>query len=454
MSATFPVLNPATEEIIEHVPNATSQEWNQALDAVVAAGSQWAALNARQRSNVLLALSEALETQVEEYAELIHREMAKPLAEARAEALSAVDTLRWYSEEAVRLPGRYAEAPNGGAHFIITRRPIGPVLAITPWNFPLSLGVRKIAPALAAGCPVLIKPAQETPLTMIRFGELLREVCGDQGLELCPVTVVSTTHDAELSQELMNDPRLAKVSFTGSTNVGKILVKQSGERLLRTSMELGGNAPLVIHQDADLDKAVQGAFLLKTRNGGQVCVAANRILVHEAIAEAFTEKLVDLMSAAPACALITEAQRNRVADLVNQAVAAGAELHCGGNIPEGPGYFYPTTVLSDVPETSSILHEEIFGPVAVIQTFSTLDEGVAMANDSEFGLAAYGYSENLRNAQFLADNLNAGMIAINGAVVFDNATPFGGIKQSGFGREGGFEGIEEYLDTRLARWQQ
>lgn len=452
MSSTFPVLNPATEEVITHVPDAGPAEWSHAFDEVVAAGDIWARRTPRERSTLLLALSRALEELVDEFAALINEEMGKPFPEARGEVLSAVDTLKWYSEEAVRLAGRYVEAPAGGARFVVTRRPVGPVLAITPWNFPLSLGIRKLAPALAAGCPVLLKPAADAPLSLLRWAEVMSAVAEAEELGPCPVKVVTTTRDAELSRDLMGDPRLRKVAFTGSTAAGRVLVEQSGRNLLRTSMELGGNAPFIVHEDADLEAAVRGAFLLKTRNSGQVCVAANRILVHEAVAEEFTARLVELMANAPAGPLINERQRERVAGLVAEAVAAGATLHCGGRVPEGRGFFYPPTVLSDVPAEARLSCEEIFGPVAVIQTFASLEEAVALANSTEFGLAAYAYTQGLSSAQYLADTVAAGMLAINADAVFDNAAPFGGIKHSGFGREGGSEGIDEYLDVRLVRW--
>ena len=310
------------------------------------------------------------------------------------------------------------------------------------------MATRKIAPALAAGCPVLVKPASETPLTMVKVGEIIASVFATFNIPQGLVSIITTTRDAELSAELMADPRLAKVTFTGSTNVGRILVRQSADRLLRTSMELGGNAAFVIDEAADLDEAVSGAIAAKLRNAGQVCIAANRFLVHESRAAEFTSKLATAMQNTPIGPVISARQRDRIAALVDEAITDGARLIIGGEVPDGSGFFYPATIVADVPAQSRILHEEIFGPVATIATFIDLDEGVAQANSTEFGLAAYGFSNNVKATQYMAEHLEAGMVGINRGAISDPAAPFGGIGQSGFGREGGTEGIEEYLSVR------
>lgn len=455
---TFDVEDPATGEIIARVADADSRDWNAALDAAVDAQERWAAVTPRRRSEILSAVFTALSDRAEEFATVMTLEMGKPLAEARGEVAYGAEYFRWFAEEAVRFPGRHGLAPTGLGHMTVTRTPVGPVLAITPWNFPLAMAARKIAPALAAGCPVLVKPAAETPLTMLLFGEVLAEVFERHDVPDGLVSVIPTTRAAELSAELMADPRLRKVTFTGSTPVGRQLVRQSADRLLRTSMELGGNAPFVVAGDADLDKAVDGAIFAKMRNGGEACTAANRIYVHRSMAEEFTARLAARMSAyrtghgleegSTLGPIITAAQRDRIARLVDSAVDAGATVVTGGRAVDGPGYFYEPTVLTDVPAGQGILVEEIFGPVITVTPFDTLAEGVRLANDTEFGLAAYGFSESVEGASFLAQNLRAGMVGVNRAAISDPAAPFGGIGQSGFGREGGVEGIEEYLDVK------
>ncbi|WP_042622486.1 NAD-dependent succinate-semialdehyde dehydrogenase [Corynebacterium marinum] len=456
--ATFEVEDPATGRVIARVADADSPDWNAALDAAVTAQQQWAAVTPRRRSEILTAVFAALSERAEQFATVMTLEMGKPLAEARGEVAYGAEYFRWFAEEAVRIPGRHGLSPTGLGRMTVTRTPVGPVLAITPWNFPLAMAARKIAPALAAGCPVLVKPAAETPLTMLLFGEVLAEVFGRYDAPDGLVSIIPTTRAAELSTELMSDPRLRKVTFTGSTPVGRQLVRQSADGLLRTSMELGGNAPFVVAEDADLDKAVDGAIFAKMRNGGEACTAANRILVHRSVVEDFTSRLVERMSSyrtghglqegSTLGPIITAAQRNRIARLVDSAVQAGATVVTGGHAVDGPGYFFEPTVLTDVPPGQDILTQEIFGPVITVTPFDTLAEGVRLANNTEFGLAAYGFSESVEGASFLAQNLRAGMIGINRAAISDPAAPFGGIGQSGFGREGGVEGIEEYLDIK------
>ncbi|MDU0479220.1 NAD-dependent succinate-semialdehyde dehydrogenase [Staphylococcus chromogenes] len=455
---TFDVVDPATEEVIAQVADSGPAEWDAALELAVAAQAEWNQLPPRTRSEILTAIYEAITAQAEDFARTITLEMGKPLAEARGEVAYGAEYFRWFAEEAVRLPGRFSPAPAGNGSILVTRNPVGPVLAITPWNFPLAMATRKIAPALAAGCPVLVKPAAETPLTMLLLGKVIADVLAQYRAPQGIISILPTTDAAKLSHVLMHDPRLRKVTFTGSTPVGKLLVQQSADQLLRTSMELGGNAPFVVAADANLELVLTCAMQAKMRNGGEACIAANRFLVDASIAEEFTSRLTAAMSEV-VCGhgldagttlgpIITAKQRDRIAALVDDAVANGAKVTVGGEVPTGPGYFYPATVLIDVPANAAIVNEEIFGPVATVSTFATLEEGIELANATEFGLAAYGFSESFHTVQRLASGLKAGMVGINRGVISDAAAPFGGIKQSGFGREGGAEGIEEYLDIQ------
>ncbi|MEJ4099174.1 NAD-dependent succinate-semialdehyde dehydrogenase [Corynebacterium mastitidis] len=453
---TFDVHDPATERKVARVADATEEDALEALSLAVRAQERWAEVPPRRRSEVLMGVFDRVAERAEEFARVMTLEMGKPLAESRGEVAYGNEYFRWFAEEAVRWPGRYAGAPGGQGDILVTRVPVGPVLAITPWNFPLAMAARKIAPALAAGCPVIVKPAAETPLTLLLLGQVLVDALPEDCSGL--VSILPTSDAAALSTALMRDPRLRKVTFTGSTTVGKLLVEQSAENLLRTSMELGGNAPFVVAQDADLDLVLDCAMQAKMRNGGEACIAANRFVVQESVAEEFTQRLTSRMEAVrwgngmeegvTLGPIITEGQRRRIADLVDQAVAEGARLTTGGCVPEGRGWFYPATVLADVPEGARILREEIFGPVATVTTFRDLDEAVARANDTPFGLAAYGFSRSLDTARYLARNLRAGMVGINRGAISNPAAPFGGVGHSGFGREGGTEGIEEYLDVR------
>ncbi|WPF66166.1 NAD-dependent succinate-semialdehyde dehydrogenase [Corynebacterium sp. 22KM0430] len=453
---TFEVHNPATQEVLAEVADAAAPDALLALDAAVAAQQRWAQVPPREKSRLLSEVFQGIEERSEDFARTMTLEMGKPLAESRGEVAYGNEYFRWFAEEAVRWPGRFQHAPSGSGSILVTRASVGPVLAITPWNFPLAMATRKIAPALAAGCPIILKPAKETPLTMLLLGQVLSEVLPEDCSGL--VSILPTTDSSGVASALMADKRLRKITFTGSTGVGKHLVKQSAENLLRTSMELGGNAAFVVAEDADMDMAIDAAMQAKMRNGGEACIAANRFLVHEEIAEEFSRRLSTRM-AAIRCGnglekgvglgpMISREQRDKVAELVQEAVAEGATLTTGGEIPDRPGWFYPATVLVNIPEGARILREEIFGPVATVSTFATLEEGVAKANDTDFGLAAYGFSRSLEGARYLAENLRAGMVGINRGAISDPAAPFGGIKESGFGREGGTEGIEEYLDTR------
>ncbi|MGY2029750.1 NAD-dependent succinate-semialdehyde dehydrogenase [Nocardia gipuzkoensis] len=452
---TFPVHNPATGEVLTHVADATPQDAVRALDAAVAAQDEWAATAARERGEILREVFERITARAEEFALLMTLEMGKALPESRNEVRYGAEFFRWFSEEAARVHGRYLHAPSGTGRIMVHKQPVGPCLAITPWNFPLAMGTRKLGPALAAGCTMIVKPASATPLTML----LLAQLCSAAGLPDGVLSVITSSRSGAVTQPLLDDPRLRKLTFTGSTEVGKKLVEKSANRLLRTSMELGGNAPFVVFEDADVDAAVQGAMLAKLRNGGEACTAANRFHVHESVLEEFSTKLVEAMSSSVRLGpgadpdttlgpLINEEQLNTVSELVDDAVAAGARVLIGGKAPAGPGWFYPATVLRDVPPQARILREEVFGPVAPIVGFRTEAEGLAAANDTEFGLVSYVYTRDLDRALRIAEGLESGMVGVNRGVISDPAAPFGGVKQSGFGREGGTEGIEEYLSTK------
>ncbi|MFW9098450.1 NAD-dependent succinate-semialdehyde dehydrogenase [Corynebacterium striatum] len=456
--ATFEVLDPATEEVIANVADATSADWMRALQLADAAQKEWAAFAPRTRSIILTDIFNAINERKEDFARVMTLEMGKPYSEALGEVAYGAEYIRWFAEEAVRIPGRYSQSPAGNGSITVSHTPVGPVLAITPWNFPLAMATRKTAPAFAAGCPVVVKPAAETPLTMLLLGEVIAEVFTRHEVPAGVFSIVTTTQSSALSSELMADPRLRKVTFTGSTGVGKILVRQSADNLQRTSMELGGNAPFLVHEDANLDLVLDCAMQAKMRNGGEACIAANRFIVHETVAEEFTRRLTEKMAAfqtghglsegTALGPLISAKQRDAVADLVAKALEQGAVATTGGSKPEGKGFFYPATVLAQLPDDAEILRQEIFGPVATVTTFSTLEEGVAKANDTEFGLAAYAFTENFHTAEYLAHALESGMVGINRAAISDAAAPFGGIKESGFGREGGAEGIEEYISVR------
>lgn len=452
--ATFAVSDPATGKTLVEVADASVADGTAALDAAVAAQADWAATDPRVRSEILRSAFELLTERAETFAMLMTLEMGKNLDGSRGEVTYGAEFFRWFAEEAVRIHGRYAVAPSGGTRLMTMKQPVGPVFAITPWNFPLAMGTRKIAPAIAAGCTTVLKPAHETPLTMLALARVLEEA----GLPAGVLNIVPTSSSGELSEPIIRDPRLRKLTFTGSTAVGKALVEQSSHQLLRTSMELGGNAPFIVFEDADLERAVEGAMLAKMRNIGEACTAANRFIVHESIAADFAAALADRMGAltmgkgttkgVDVGPLITEKARAGVAELVDDALAQGARALTGGEVPSGKGWFYPPTVLSDVPAGARLLSEEIFGPVAPITTFSTEEEAIAMANSTEYGLVAYVFTEHTTRTIRVAEALEFGMVGINQGVVSNPSAPFGGVKQSGFGREGGFEGIEEYLETK------
>ena len=453
-SSTFDVLNPATDEVLIAISDATPEDGIAALDAAAAVQREWAATPPRERGEILRSVFEAITARAEEFATLMTLEMGKVFAESMGEVKYGAEFFRWFAEEAVRIGGRYTKSPAGTGRIIVTKSAVGPCLAITPWNFPLAMGTRKIGPAMAAGCTMIIKPAQETPLTMLLLAKLMDEA----GLPKGVLSILPTSKPGDLTTALIDDGRLRKLTFTGSTGVGKALAKQSSDKLLRLSLELGGNAPFIVFDDADVDAAVDGALLAKMRNGGEACTASNRFHVANAVRAEFTEKLVKRMSefklgnglddTSTLGPLVNAKQVATVEDLVSDAVAKGATVAVGGVAPDGPGHFYPATVLDDVPATARIFKEEVFGPVAPVIGFDTEEEGIAAANDTEYGLAAYIYTQGLDRALRVAEAIEAGMVGVNRGVISDPAAPFGGVKESGFGREGGSEGIEEYLDTK------
>ncbi|OMC41752.1 NAD-dependent succinate-semialdehyde dehydrogenase [Mycobacterium sp. GA-1841] len=453
-ASTFNVLDPSDDQVLATVADATADDATAALDAACAVQADWAATAPRTRGEILRAVFEKITERADDIAALMTLEMGKVLAESKGEVTYGAEFFRWFSEEAVRIAGRFTPAPAGTGRILVTKQAVGPCYAITPWNFPLAMGTRKMGPAFAAGCTMIVKPAQETPLTMLLLAKLMDEA----GLPKGVLSVLPTTDPRAVTTALIDDGRLRKLTFTGSTGVGKALVKQSADTLLRTSMELGGNAPFIVFDDADVDAAVDGAILAKMRNGGEACTAANRFHVANSVREEFTEKLVKRMSefalgkgidpSSTLGPLINSKQVSTVTELVSDAVSKGATVAVGGVAPGGPGNFYPATVLTDVPADARILKEEVFGPVAPITGFDTEEEGVAAANDTEYGLAAYVYTQSLDRALRVAEGIESGMVGINRGVISDAAAPFGGIKESGFGREGGSEGIEEYLETK------
>ena len=451
---TFDVTNPATGETIATVADASPADGDAALAAAHAAQAEWAAVPARERSEMLRKAFELLVERKDDFAALMTLEMGKPLAEAQGELTYGAEYFRWFAEEAVRISGQYMANPVGGSRLVTMRQPVGPCLMITPWNFPLAMGTRKVGPALAAGCTMVIKPAAETPLTMLALVKLLDEVGVPKGV----VNIIPTSDAGGVMEPLIRDPRARKLTFTGSTGVGRKLVEQSAQQLLRVSMELGGNAPFIVFEDADLDAAVEGAMLAKMRNIGEACTAANRLFVHESVASEFSRKLADRMAklkvgngleeGTEVGPLITEKAVANVRKLVDDAVAAGATKVCSdGDVP-AQGTFYPPTVLTNVSRETAIVREEIFGPVAAIQTFSDEADVIARANDTQYGLASYFYTRDHARVLRVSEALEYGMVAVNAGVLSNPAAPFGGIKASGFGREGGFEGINEYLETK------
>ncbi|WBB54440.1 NAD-dependent succinate-semialdehyde dehydrogenase [Verrucosispora sp. WMMD573] len=450
----FDVVDPATGQPLRSVADATAADALDALDAAAAAQSSWAATPARQRAEILRRAYELMRDRAEQLALLATLEMGKPLVESRAEVAYAAEFFRWFSEEASRIEGDFRRTPEGTHRILVMRQPVGPSLLITPWNFPLAMPTRKIAPALAAGCTTVLKPAEETPLCALAIAEILVEA----GLPPGVLNVVTAADPAPVSAALMNDARLRKVSFTGSTPVGSHLLRTAADRVLRVSLELGGNAPFIVFDDADLDDAVAGAMAAKMRNIGEACTAANRFFVAEPVAEEFVRRLAQRMSElaigpgidprSQVGPLINAVGRDKVAGLVDDALARGATPVLEGGPMPGAGFFFAPTVLTGISPDSRLLTEEIFGPVAPVLTFRDEDEVIAAANDTDFGLLAYVYTADLRRSLRVAERLEVGMVGLNQGVVSNAAAPFGGIKLSGLGREGGRDGIEEYLETK------
>jgi len=454
------VLNPATEKVIASVASADIADANAALDAAEAAMKEWATRTPRARSEVLRKAWELMTAKLDHFARLITLENGKARNDAMGEATYAAEFFRWFAEEAVRANGLLAHAPASGARILVQHKPAGIAVLITPWNYPAAMGTRKIAPALAAGCAVIIKPASETPLTMLALMPLLEEAGVPKGL----VNVLPSKRTGALVDHMLHDPRVRVVSFTGSTGVGRKLLHSAADQVLKPAMELGGNAPLIVFEDADIDVAVEGAMLAKMRNLGEACTAANRFYVHEDVAKAFTAKFTAAMSAlkvgdgtdpsVDVGPLVNAETRDKVAAFVADAVAKGAKIECGGTTPNGTGFFYPPTVMSNVSEDSDCVHDEIFGPVAAIQTFTDQEDVIRRANDTEYGLVAYVFSENMKRALQVCERLEYGMVGLNRGLVSDPAAPFGGVKQSGLGREGGHEGMLEFMETQYisASW--
>ena len=448
------VEDPATGEPIAEVADAQPDDALAALGAAAEKQAEWAATAPRDRGEILRRAYEAIVERTDELALLMTLEMGKALAESRAEIAYAAEFFRWFSEEAVRVHGRYMVNTTGKGRILTMRQPVGPCVFVTPWNFPTAMGTRKIAPAIAAGCTMVVKPAQLTPLSMLALASILEQ----SGLPGGVLNVITARHSGAVVEPLLKDLRTRKLSFTGSTEVGRRLIEQSAEQVLRVSMELGGNAPFLVFEDADLDAAVDGAMVAKMRNVGEACTAANRFHVHESLAEEFARRLAERMGQlkvgrgtdpdVDVGPLIDEDQRDKVTELVGDAVSRGARLLVGGEPLDGPGYFYAPTVLTDVSEDARALGEEIFGPVAPIATFAYDDEALAAANRTEYGLVAYVYTRDLDRAIRVSEGIETGMVGLNQGVVSNPAAPFGGVKQSGFGREGGFEGIGEYLETK------
>ena len=452
-SQTTPVYDPSDLSIIAQVSLAGEKECEAALAAADAASASWAATAPRVRSEILRKAFEIMTAEADYIAELISKENGKALPDAKGEVIYAAEFFRWFAEEAVRTPGDFRKSPSGDKRILVTHQPIGVSLLITPWNFPAAMATRKIGPAIAAGCTMILKPAGETPLTALAIADIMQRAGVPKGV----VNVILPEKTGPAISAMLHDPRLKNLSFTGSTEVGRILLREASDRVIRCSMELGGNAPFVIFDDANIDEAVKGLMLAKMRNGGAACTAANRVYVQRAVAQEFTEKFTAAMSSfvmgrgrdagIQLGASVSIKERNKIAELVDQSVASGGKVMTGGALPDGDGAFYPATVI-EVASDNPILSHEVFGPVAPVVTFDTDAEAIAMANDTEYGLISYIYSEDLKRALRAAEAIESGMVAINRGVISDPAAPFGGVKQSGLGREGGFDGIHEFLQTK------
>ena len=451
--STLPVTDPSDNSVIANVQVSSDKECADAVDAAARAFKSWSKTAPRVRGEVLRKAFEIMVAEADRLAEIVSKENGKVLTDAKGEILYAAEFFRWFSEEAVRINGEFRSSPSGDKRILVTKQPIGVSLLITPWNFPAAMATRKIGPALAAGCTVILKPAGETPLTAIAIVEILERA----GVPAGVVNLILPTPTGPAIAKILKDPRVVNLSFTGSTEVGRVLLKEAADRVIRCSMELGGNAPFLVLSDANVDEAVSGALLAKMRNGGAACTAANRFYVAKELAEDFTSKLAAAMSqlkmapgtsnGAQLGASVSVKERNKIAELVDSSVSAGAVVKTGGKTPDGTGAFYPATVLT-VKNNNPILAQEIFGPVAPIVIINSDEEAIELANATEFGLIAYVYSADLKRAIKVAEALESGMVAINKGVISDPAAPFGGFKQSGLGREGGFAGIEEFLETK------
>jgi succinate-semialdehyde dehydrogenase/glutarate-semialdehyde dehydrogenase len=451
---TFPVEDPSNEEVLCEVVDATPDDALAALGAATEAQAGWRHTAPRERGEILRRAFQKILERADELALLMTLEMGKSVGESRAEVAYAAEFFRWFSEEAVRIEGRYAVPPSGSGRMLTMKQPVGPCVLITPWNFPMAMGTRKIGPAIAAGCTMVVKPAKQTPLSMLALAQILEE----SGLPAGVLNLITSSSPGSVMGPLISDPRTRKLSFTGSTGVGKELIEQSARQILRVSMELGGNAPFLVFDDADVDAAVEGAIVAKMRNVGEACTAANRFHVADSVSREFAEKLAQRMEAmkvgrgtevgVEVGPLVDGDQRDKVQSLVDDALSRGATAIVGGEKVKGPGYFYHPTVLNDVSEDATLLKEEIFGPVAPIASFDSEQAAVAAANDTEYGLVAYVYTRDLKRAFRVCEVLETGMVGLNQGMVSNAAAPFGGIKHSGFGREGGLEGIEEYLETK------
>jgi succinate-semialdehyde dehydrogenase/glutarate-semialdehyde dehydrogenase len=450
----FDVIDPATENVIISVASASVDDAKAAIDAASAAFPGWAARKPRERGEILRKAYESIMAQAERLARLITLENGKALPDSRGEVAYAAEFFRWFAEEAVRNIGQVYNAPSSGARVVVQHKPAGVAVLVTPWNFPAAMATRKIGPALAAGCPCVLKPASETPLTMLALMPILQEA----GVPAGVVNVIPSRRSGPAVSAMLHDRRVRVVSFTGSTEVGRKLLHEAADGVLKPAMELGGNAPFIVFDDADIDAAIEGAMIAKMRNMGEACTAANRFFVHEKVHDAFADKLAARMGAmrmgngledgVALGPLVNADTRNKVKTLVEDATAKGAKVLIGAKTPSGKGYFYPATVLTAVPDNAAMLREEIFGPVAAIQTFKSEDEAVQRANDTEYGLVAYVYTQDLSKGMRVSEKLDFGMIGLNRGLVSDPAAPFGGMKQSGLGREGAHEGLMEFLETQ------
>ena len=451
--ATLPVIDPSDGSVIAEVALAGEEQCEAALAAADRAAASWAKTAPRVRSEILRKAFEIMIAEADEIATIVSRENGKVLSDAKGEVLYAAEFFRWFAEETVRVPGDFRKSPSGDKRILVTHQPIGVSLLITPWNFPAAMATRKIGPAIAAGCTMILKPATETPLTALAIVDIMERAGVPKGV----LNIILPQKTGPSISAMLHDPRLKNLSFTGSTEVGRVLIREAADRVIRCSMELGGNAPFVVLEDADVSSAVQGLMLAKMRNGGAACTAANRVYVHRSIADQFTSEFSQAMSSLvmghgtdsgiQLGASVSLKERNKIAELVDAAVTAGGTIHTGGKTPDGEGAFYPATVIS-VDKDNDILNHEVFGPVAPIVTFDTDEEAIALANGTDFGLISYVFSQDLGRAIRTAEALESGMVAINRGVISDPAAPFGGVKQSGLGREGGFDGIHEFLETK------